>query len=324
MSNKLAPILLITYNRQIHFQKTLSALSKNDKAKESILFISIDGPKNIDDEKSQDIILSQIELASGSFAEINVLKNKTNKGLKKNITDSVSKILSSHNKVIVLEDDLITSRAFISFMNDALNYYQDKKKVWHISGCSGIINNENKKNEIFLSRYMCCWGWATWSDRWIEFNKNTTILINKFSKERIFKFNIDGAINFWDQIIENKIGKINTWAVFWYFTIFSKDGLCVIPWFGYVKNIGFDESGTNCKNIKSPVDLSKINHDGRFIGISNLKEDQNALNLIKKSNKRSYIKTFLVTNLNNVIGYYNVYKVKTFLKKIKNNLFLIK
>ena len=45
---------------------------------------------------------------------------------------------------------------------------------------------------------------------------------------------------FWDQIIDNFEFQINTWAIFWYATIFNISGLCVNPWFSYIDNIGQD------------------------------------------------------------------------------------
>ena len=40
-----APVIVFAYNRPKHLAKTLSALSQNKRAKESEVFIFIDGPK---------------------------------------------------------------------------------------------------------------------------------------------------------------------------------------------------------------------------------------------------------------------------------------
>ncbi len=106
-------------------------------------------------------------------------------------------------------------------MNDALNYYHSYNDIWHINGFS-VVNDSNKKNDIYLTRLMSCWGWATWEDRWYFYKKDPDSLISNFSKKDIEKFDLDNSANFWDQVVENKIGLINTWAVFWYAVIFSK------------------------------------------------------------------------------------------------------
>ena len=53
---ELAPVLLVAFNRPDHFAKTLEALSKNTIAKNTILYISIDGPVTKKDRISQSLI----------------------------------------------------------------------------------------------------------------------------------------------------------------------------------------------------------------------------------------------------------------------------
>lgn len=45
--------------------------------------------------------------------------------------------------------------------------------------------------------------------------------------------------------------KIDTWAIFWYATIFQNQGLCLNPAQTYVDNIGIDGSGVHCGNSRS-------------------------------------------------------------------------
>lgn len=45
-------------------------------------------------------------------------------------------IVNKYGKVIVLEDDLVTNRYFLLFMNDGLDRYQNEQKVTGITGFS--------------------------------------------------------------------------------------------------------------------------------------------------------------------------------------------
>jgi SAM-dependent methyltransferase len=161
------------------------------------------------------------------------------------IISGITKVVNEYGKVIVLEDDIVTSPYFLKFMNDALNFYENKEKVWHISGWNYPIEGDGL-DDVFLYRLMNCWGWATWADRWQHFEKDTDKLIGEFTKEDIKRFNLDGVEDFFGQVIANYEKKINTWAIFWYATIFKKDGLCLNPTQTFVKNIGNDSSGTHC------------------------------------------------------------------------------
>lgn len=301
---KLAPILIIGFNRPTHFRKTLNALSKNELAKKSTLFISIDGPRNERDEKSQKLIHKTIQKVYGNFESINIIKNRKNKGLALNITDSITEVLKKNNKIIVLEDDLITSKSFLRYMNNALDFYQNKKRVWHINA-HNLTDFKDRRNEIFLWRFMNCWGWATWRDRWENFERNPESIIKSFDRKMIYRFNLDGACSFWDQIKKNNTGELNTWAIFWYAIIFRNNGICVSPWCSYIRNIGLDGSGTNCKTNKLKRKNRLLKQNGIFKGIEIELEKKNDFELMKKQYKKPLLikiikqsmKFFLRTNL---------------------------
>ena len=104
----------------------------------------------------------------------------------------------------MLEDDIISSKNFLNFMNDALNHYQSFKDIWHINGYS-VINDANKKNEIYITQLMSCWGWATWENRWKFYQKDVDTLTSNFSKKDIQKFDLDNTANFWDQVMKIKL-----------------------------------------------------------------------------------------------------------------------
>ena len=75
----------------------------------------------------------------------------------------------------------------------------------------------------------------------------------------IRRFNLDGAHAFWSQITANLRGDINTWAIFWYATIFENNGLCLNPSKSFVRNVGHDGSGENCSTTsiyESPLNVS--------------------------------------------------------------------
>jgi hypothetical protein len=244
-----APIVLFTYNRPWHTRQTVEALQENELAGESELFIFSDGAKSEKDESKVKEVREYIKTIKG-FKKVTIIERKKNYGLATNIIDGVTKIVNIYGKIIVLEDDIVTSPYFLKFMNEALEFYEGKKKVWHISGWNYPIDPSGL-GDCFLWRVANCWGWATWADRWKHFNRNVDDIINKFDYEMIKSFDLGNSGVFWSQIIANREGRINTWAIFWYATIFLNKGLCLNPTISYVRNIGLDGSGTHCGNDKS-------------------------------------------------------------------------
>lgn len=275
----LAPIALFVYNRQYHTQRTLEALQNNKLASESELFIYSDAAKNEDTQKSVDEVRDYIEKIDG-FKKINIIKREQNFGLAKSIIQGVSEIVESYGKIIVLEDDLVTSPYFLTYMNEALDYYQDEKKVWHISGWNYPLNTD-ELDDVFLWRGMNCWGWATWKDRWKYFERDPEKLVNTFSKEDIARFDIDNKARvFWRQVLQNYHDEKKTWAIFWYATIFKNNCLCLNPALSYVVNIGEDGSGENCI-VKGSVNEASFTSKSTVEFTSSISENMNALREIK-------------------------------------------
>lgn len=277
-----APVVLIGFNRPEHFKNTIQALAQNYGATETNLYCYIDGARNSDDKYSQKIMVDIANEHFKDFKSISIFQRGANFGLAKNIIQAVTEVVSKYGKVIVLEDDIVTSNAFLKFMNDALDYYEHENKIWHISAHSEV-NFEQRKDEIFLWRVMNCWGWATWQNRWQYFEKDADLLMEEFTEQMIKEFDLNGSGVFWSQVVANAQNRLNTWAIFWYATIFKHSGLCVNPYYSHAANIGFDGSGIHCGADERRMVKQPLNHHGKFIGKDEIVEDLDALNTMRKA-----------------------------------------
>ena len=143
MNNVPAPIVLFVYNRPWHTQQTVEALQKNKLASESELFIYSDDAKNDDARVSVDEVRKYIDNITG-FKKITVIKRDKNWGLASSIIDGVTKIVNKYGRIIVLEDDLVTSPYFLKFMNDSLEVYEKRNDVFSVTGF-------NYPKSIFIS-----------------------------------------------------------------------------------------------------------------------------------------------------------------------------
>lgn len=305
----LAPIILFTYNRLSHTKQTIDALQKNELAKKSELFIYSDGGKDEDSWNKVGEIRQYLESVVG-FKNITIIKRDVNIGLAQNIIDGVTKIINQYGKIIVLEDDIVTSPYFLNFMNDSLDFYEKTSKVWHISGWNYPISDENLE-DVFLYRTMNCWGWATWKNRWNNYEKNPQKFISIFSEKDICEFNLDNATNFWEQVEKNHNKQMNTWAIFWYAIIFKNQGLCLNPTQSFVENIGFDGTGTNTgprDNYSS--NLSRQSYKIRFE--NNLIENKTATDRIKLFFRENENKNLTFSkNLNKVFALLSSLKISS-------------
>jgi hypothetical protein len=243
---KLAPIALFVYNRPEHTRRTLAYLQKNVLADESRLFIFSDAAKTPADQQKVDEVRQIIADVSG-FKAVKVTERKTNLGLANSIIAGVTKLVNEYGRVIVFEDDLLSSPYTLEYFNEALTRYQDEEKIMHIGAYMYDLKDRTLP-QTFLFRAATSWGWATWDRAWKNFEPDVDVLIGQFDRSKINKFSIEGTMNFWKQMQEFKAGKNNSWAIRWYASIFLKGGLTLNPSQSLILNIGNDGSGIHSNN----------------------------------------------------------------------------
>jgi hypothetical protein len=242
----LAPIVLFVYNRPWHTRQTLEALSKNDLAGESILYIYADGARAGASEEELKKIdeVRAIAREKAWCKEVHLIEQPVNKGLADNIVSGVTEVVNRYGKVIVLEDDIVTSSGFLKFMNNALDLYEDSDKVFHISGYMFPVSIELP--DTFFYNQASCWGWATWARAWRYYNPSAEELkVSLLNGHDISHFNLNGALDFFYQLQANIEGKLKTWAVKWHASVYLQNGLCLHPKVSLVQNIGMDGSGVH-------------------------------------------------------------------------------
>lgn len=244
----LAPIVLFTFNRLDHTKKTIEALKQNILAKESELFIFSDGARNSDEEIKVELLRNYLKTIDG-FKNVNIVEAQSNNGLAKSVIGGVTDIINKYNKVIVLEDDLITSKYFLAYMNECLEKFENRGDIWSISGYGPKIDIHNEyKDDIYLTRRASSWGWATWKDRWqlVEWEINDYYIFKK-DKNMIREFNSSGK-DLAPMLDDQIYGRIDSWAIRWVYSQFKNGMYTVYPVRSLVRNIGNDLSGTHTTN----------------------------------------------------------------------------
>lgn len=273
----LAPILLFTYNRPSHTSFTLEALLNNKLSKESELFIFSDGYKNNEDKKDVLEVRKLIHSING-FKKIHIIEHPQNYGLATNIINGVTEIIDKYSKVIVLEDDLVTSPWFITFMNEALEKFKDENKIGHIHAFSYPIEN---LPEAFLIKWVGSWGWATWKRSWQHFNSDGEELLRKINERNLSReFDFKGKYPYTRMLRRQVNGENDSWAIRWNASLFLKDMLSVNAGRSMVQNIGCDGSG-----VHSGVDeIHTVNlyKNQLNIDISNISENKSVREVFAK------------------------------------------
>jgi hypothetical protein len=313
-----APILIFAYNRPQHLKATLQCLEQNDLASQSILYVYADGPKK-DSTAENEIKINKVREVLNekfNFKEVDIIARDCNMGLANNVIAGVTEIVNQYGSVIVLEDDLLTSKGFLTYMNNALEKYKSEDKVMQISGHQFPVSDINSRNESFFLPFTTSWGWATWRRAWSQFDESAlgyeSLKTNNNLKD---KFNLDNTYPYSSMLINQMENKsVDSWAIRWWWSVFKKDGLVLFPDKSLVKNVGFDANGTHTKG-QDPFEIINFNHN-YFI--------QYFPTLIAVNDKAyNYIKSFISKRVK-ILSNVSNDKLTTRLKRIINafiNLF---
>lgn len=259
-----APIALFVYKRPQHTEKTLESLSRCEGADESDLFVFCDGPKRTEDEKAVAEV-RQVVRGRRWCRKVNIIEREKNMGLANSIIGGVTELCNSFGRVIVLEDDLLTSRYFLDYMNRALDLYEKNERVMQVSGHMFPVNMKPETDAFFLP-FTTSWGWATWQRAWSHFDgemKGYTRL--KKDKALKFRFDLDRSYPYFNMLSKQRRGKVDSWAIRWYLSVFMRNGLTLYPSQTLIQNIGFDGSGTHSSIARGREDFPEVPTDFKVL-----------------------------------------------------------
>jgi hypothetical protein len=294
-----SPIALFTYNRPWHTKKTLDALRKNDLARKSKLFVFSDGYKSNEDKEKVEEVRRTVDQVEG-FESVEVVKREQNWGLANSVIMGVTEVIEKYGKVIVLEDDLITSPSFLNYMNSMLEKYEDEKKVFSISGYNHPLSlmkiPKNYPYDIYFNPRASSWGWATWKDRWEKADWKVKDF-DEFLKNKDLqkKFN-QGGEDMLQMLIRQMNGEIDSWAIRWCYTHFKNDAYCVYPVVSYVDNIGHDGSGVHCgKKKRNKFKNDYLNQKKELTLPKEIRVNKEMMNNFRKIYKKSILKKVKLT-----------------------------
>jgi len=299
MEKRLAPVAVFVYNRLSNTKETIKALERNHLAKNTDVFVFSDAPKDENNKEKVAAIRNYLKTVNG-FRSITVIERRENYYIERNIIEGVTEIINRFGKVIVLEDDGVSAPNFLTFMNDALDFYEDKKAIMHIASFTFIkMPAEYRKTIIWRYSENTGGGWATWQDRWEKFRwfKSEAEALSLLSNEQREYIQLEGVFKCLGAL---KLSPI-PWDICWYIAITLNNGLAVNSPHSLVRNNGLF-NGTHFTVLNkllghSPFEV-ELDTEDNIVFEDDIKENAEALGLLKefysdidKKDKRLFNKT---------------------------------
>lgn len=244
----LAPIAFFAYNRPEHTRRALAALSHNDLASESELWLFSDHPKHEGHGAQVAETRKVLDEVTG-FRAVHRVYRSENYGLARNVIEGVGGLMERYGRAIVLEDDLLTSPRFLGFMNQVLDHYAAEEKVFSVGGFSfppdKLPMPEGYAADVYFSLRNTSWGWATWRNRWEKIDWNIRAYGDALNNKARMKQFRKGGDDLPDLLERQVKGEIDSWAIRFSYAQFTHQAFTVLPVYSHILNMGLDGSGTH-------------------------------------------------------------------------------
>lgn len=245
-SSDLCPVGVTTYIRFDHLRQCVEALQKNSLARRSHVFFYSDGPRPGDEEKVARVrdYLHNVD----GFGDVTIVERDRNLFLENNRSGR-QELLDKFGQIIWLAEDIVTAPGFLTFMNEAMNFYRDDDRIISVTGYTPPIRvpRGHKGDAIALGRFNA-WGLGLWRDKHSRIQQNLNIeecernldrpvFVRKLCSNgndilRMLQMDLRGEMDAVDVKIMYQQA-LNGW-------------LTISPRRSLVQNIGHDGSGVHC------------------------------------------------------------------------------
>ncbi|PKP29580.1 MAG: glycosyl transferase family 2, partial [Bacteroidetes bacterium HGW-Bacteroidetes-17] len=177
------PIVVVTYNRAESLKRILVSLAKARYDIEVELIISIDGGGDHG-------VVKMANEYNWSHGKKRIIIREKNLGLREHMI-RCGDIALENDGVVILEDDLYVSPVFYSFVEQALNFYEQDENIGGFSLYAHQFNETaqfpflqiSDNSDIFFLQYASSWGQFYTKKQWIGFrewyNENKDMKLNE-------------------------------------------------------------------------------------------------------------------------------------------------
>lgn len=284
----MSPICLFVYKRYETTKLMLESLLACPECAQSDLYVFMDEARDDYESKAVEKVRAIFDDLQG-FKQVHLFPARMNKGMANSVIDGVTKVLSENDDVIVLEDDIVVSPDFLTFMNAALNAYRNREDIWSISGYTPKLKILDKRDPkgVFLVPRAQCWGWATWSNRWNLVDWEVSDY-SKLAKNRKARQHFDLGGNDLFRTLEMEHNeRIESWAVRWAYAAAKNNMMTVNPIQSKTQNIGLKSSKSHVgwHDERHYVDL----HGNTTVIDPDVKPDKALISAFKKHHDLSII-----------------------------------
>lgn len=260
------PVVMLVFNRPEVTSRVLAEVAKQQPRK---LFVCGDGPRANRPEDASRVAATRALFEKIDWScELQTHFQPVNLGCKQSVIQGLDWVFEHVDRAIILEDDCLPDSTFFPFSEQLLDRYAADHRLMAVSGNNFQQGQVRTQHSYYFSKYMHCWGWATWRRAW----QKCDLSLSRWPTFRDsggceLMADSPAEADYWRYVFERQYrGEIDSWAFAYQFTCWAEHGLTALPATNLVSNIGFGESGTHTKNADHPhanqptVPINEITH----------------------------------------------------------------
>ena len=249
INNCTLPTLVFGWRRPKLFYACLSRVFNSCSGP---IEIFIDGPADSSQKIQTDEVISIANDFKASYPGTTlVTSHQSNIGLFANVVSSLNSFFDRHDFGIILEDDTIPSPDFFEFIVNMRDMFSSDSRIGHITGTRLMPASHNTL--FTASRYMNCWGWATWRSSWRMIDSTLEMLRTRSGVESL---NFPIIPKEAEQALKNQLIKSasepenpHTWDYQFMATLLLNEKICLVPPCNLVQNLGFGVEATHTQSL---------------------------------------------------------------------------
>ena len=241
------PVAFLIFNRP---KVTAQVFGTIRQARPERLFVVADGPRADRPGEAEKVAAARAVTEAVDWpCEVVRDYSDVNLGCGERISSGITRVFEQVEEAIVLEDDCLPHPSFFGYCGKLLDRYREDERVMTISGDNfqGGARRGEPGASYYFSKYMHCWGWATWRRAWRHFSLDVPFWPDvrdagllaaacPAARERAY----------WTEIFDRVHRReIDTWDYPWLLCVWLQSGLTAIPNVNLVSNIGFGEGATH-------------------------------------------------------------------------------
>jgi hypothetical protein len=236
------PVLFLVFNRPVPTSQVFEAIRAACPDK---LYVAADGPRSNRPGEAESCaqVRSLVDRVDWP-CEVKTLFREQNVGCRRAVSEAITWFFENEEEGVILEDDCLPSPDFFRFCGEALHTYRDEHRVMHVGG--HVLLEAPDKEDLFFSRLVPIWGWATWRRAWNAYDTDMS-RNDELDQLPLKKWYGSQASNVRKAIRRIHDDKVDAWGARWALSVLVNDGLSVVPRSNLISNVGFGKDATHTK-----------------------------------------------------------------------------